>query len=226
MKEGPDIARLGALVGDPARANMLIALMGGGALTASELASAAGVTRQTASSHLAKLAAAGLVRQRSQGRHRYVALADEGVGGLLEAMMGLAARRGHLRTRTGPKDAALRRARVCYDHLAGEMGVRLFEAMTARAFLAADDEGVRLTAEGRAFASGFGIDLPALERARRPLCRACLDWSARRTHLAGALGTAFLHRFYALGWAERSAGSRVVAFSAKGEGAFDDLFPG
>ena len=226
MKEGPDIARLGALIGDPARANMLTSLMGGKALTASELAAEGGVTQQTASSHLGKLAAAGLVRQRSQGRHRYFALADAGVGGLLEVMMGLAAKRGHVRTRTGPTDLALRKARVCYDHLAGEMGVRLFEGMTARALLAADDEGVRLTHEGLAFASDFGIDVPALQRSRRPLCRACLDWSARRTHLAGGLGTVLLHRFYGLGWAERRVGSRVVAFSAEGEAAFHRLFPG
>ena len=122
MKEGPDIALLGSLIGDPARANILTALMSGKALTATELASEAGVTVQTASSHLKKLQEAQLLRQRKQGRHRYFTLADDDVGSVLEAMMGLAARRGLLRTRTGPRDEALRKARVCYNHLAGRSG--------------------------------------------------------------------------------------------------------
>ncbi|NNG02830.1 MAG: winged helix-turn-helix transcriptional regulator, partial [Inquilinus sp.] len=125
MKTGPDIAHVAALLGDPARANMLTALMSGRALTASELASEAGVTPQTASAHLARLQQGGLVVPRKQGRHRYYALTGEDVAAVLEALMGLAARTGHLRTRTGPKDPALRRARVCYDHLAGELGVRM-----------------------------------------------------------------------------------------------------
>ena len=122
MKEGPDIARLGSLIGDPARANILSALMSGKALTATELATEAGVTVQTTSSHLRKLEEADLIKQRKQGRHRYFALADADVGDLLETMMGLAARRGMLRTRTGPKDSDLRKARVCYNHLAGDRG--------------------------------------------------------------------------------------------------------
>ena len=129
MKEGPDIARLGALIGDPARANILTALMSGKALTASELAGEAGVSPATASTHLGKLEAAGLLQQRKQGRHRYFALADDEVGAVLEAMMGLAESRGHTRTRTGPKDPALRKARICYDHLAGELGVHLFDSL-------------------------------------------------------------------------------------------------
>ena len=131
MKEGPDIAQIGALVGDPARANMLTALMGGRALTATELAGVAGITLQTASSHLAKLEAGGLVSQRKQGRHRYFALSDDEVGLLLESLMGFAANRGFLRTRPGPKDPALRRARVCYNHLAGDFGVRMLDRLIA-----------------------------------------------------------------------------------------------
>ena len=122
MKEGPDIAHVAALIGDPARANMLTALLSGKALTATELASEAGVTVQTASSHLAKLGTGGLLRQRKQGRHKYFSLAGADVAHVLEGLMGLAAGAGHLRTRTGPKDAQLRKARVCYNHLAGDMG--------------------------------------------------------------------------------------------------------
>ena len=225
MKEGPDIAALGALIGDPARANMLTALMSGKALTASELAAEAGVTPATASSHLARLETGGLVRHRRQGRHRYFALADEAVGGVLEAMTGLAAGCGHVRTRTGPKDAALRRARVCYDHLAGDLGVRLLDGLAADGRLAGVGDRLALTPSGRTFVADLGIDLAALEAARRPLMRTCLDWSARRSHLSGALGCAFLARFFALGWARRIAGSRVVVFSPAGEAAFGRAFP-
>ena len=217
MKEGPDIAQLGALIGDPARANMLTALMTGGALTATELAAEAGVTVQTASSHLKKLEAADLLIQRKQGRHRYFALADDDVGALLETMMGLAARRGLTRTRTGPKDPALRKARVCYNHLAGELGVALYDGLLASELLAEIDGEPVLTPNGRVRLTQFGIDMAALENQRRPLCRSCLDWSARRTHLAGSLGQNLLSRFETLGWAHREAGTRVVQFTAQGE---------
>src|SRR3954452_19896741 len=130
MKAGPDIALVASLVGDPARSNMLTALMSGPALTASELAQEAGVTPQTASTHLAKLEPGGLVEPEKQGRHRYYRLTGPDVAGVLEGLMGLAARVGHLRIRTGPKDPALRHARVCYDHLAGELGVQMLDAMT------------------------------------------------------------------------------------------------
>lgn len=224
MKEGPDIARLASLIGDPARANMLTALMSGKALTASELASEAGITLQTASSHLGKLEDARLIHQRKQGRHRYFSLADDEVGQVLEAMMGLAARRGHLRTRTGPKDPALRKARVCYNHLAGELGVRMMDSLKAQGLVAGDDGELALTTAGSRFMTEFGIDLEALGKQRRALCKSCLDWSARRTHLAGSLGTALLDRFYSLGWAARQNGSRVVVFSPKGEREFNRLF--
>lgn len=225
MKEGPDIALLGSLIGDPARANMLTALMSGKALTASELASEAGVTVQTASAHLRKLETGGLIGQRKQGRHRYFSLADDDVGSVLENIMGLAAKKGHMRTRTGPKDPALRKARVCYNHLAGEMGVRMFDNMQARKFLIDTDGRLELSNGGRRFVNDLGIDTAALTATRRPLCKSCLDWSARRSHLAGALGTALLDQFYDLGWARREPGSRVVTFTPKGEHAFGDMFP-
>ncbi len=225
MKEGPDIALLGAMIGDPARANMLIALMSGKALTATELASEAGITVQTASSHLSKLEAAGLLQQRKQGRHRYFTLADEDVAEVLESLMGLAARRGLMRTRTGPKDPALRHARVCYNHLAGDLGVQLFDSLQQRDLLVGSETDFALTEAGRAFLDEMGIDVDALERERRPVCKSCLDWSERRTHMAGALGTAMLTRFMDLGWAERVPKSRVISFTAKGQKAFAEYFP-
>ena len=225
MKEGPDIALLGSVIGDPARANMLIALMSGKALTATELASEAGITVQTASSHLSKLEGAGLLQQRKQGRHRYFALADDDVAQLLEAMMGLAASRGLMRTRTGPKDPALRRARVCYNHLAGDLGVQLFDSLQQRQLLTGTETDFALTEAGRDFLEDLGIDVQALERERRPVCKSCLDWSERRTHMAGALGTALLDRFIGLGWAERVPKSRIISFSPKGQKAFETHFP-
>lgn len=225
MKEGPDIALLGSLIGDPARANMLTALMSGKALTATELACEAGVTVQTASTHLSKLGVGGLLKQNKQGRHKYFSLVDEDVGTLLESMMGFAAKRGHTRTRTGPRDPALRKARVCYNHLAGELGVQMLDALTTRALITGDEEAMRLTAGGRDFVSDFGISIEKIDNKRRPLCKYCLDWSARRGHLAGSLGTALLDRLYELGWAKRQKGSRVVSFTPKGEIEFANTFP-
>lgn len=227
MKEGPDIARIAALIGDPARANMLTALMSGRALTASELAEEAGVTLQTASSHLAKLDEGGLLRPRRQGRHKYFALASDDVAHVLEALMGLAARTGHMRSRTSCRDAALRKARLCYNHLAGEMGIRLFDSLTARRLLCAqgEGEGLEVTGDGRAFAAGFGIDIEGLVSRRSPLCRACLDWSERRSHLAGSLGRALLSRFEDLAWVRVERANRVIHFSPAGEQAFAAAFP-
>ncbi|OKH87401.1 helix-turn-helix transcriptional regulator [Thalassospira sp. TSL5-1] len=225
MKEGPDIARVAALIGDPARANMLTALMSGRALTATELALEAGVTAQTASSHLAKLHEGGIVAARKQGRHRYFTLDNPDIVELLENLMGIAQRTGHNRVRTGPRDPALRKARICYDHLAGEMGVALFENLQQRQFIVFDDMGeMRISEQGAAFIGDFGLDLAQMRQLRRPLCRECLDWSMRRSHLAGALGAGLLQRMFDLGWARKSNESRVIDFTPTGEQAFYDLF--
>lgn len=225
MKEGPDIAHVAALIGDPARANMLTALMTGKALTVSELAEEAGVTIQTASSHLSKLDDGGLMRARKQGRHKYFSLASDEVAQVLEALMGLAAGSGHLRKRTGPKDAALRQARVCYNHLAGDMGTQMFDSLMAQGHLVLDNDKLELTASGEVFAANFEIDLGPLRKNKSPLCRECLDWSERRSHLAGSLGRAFLSRFEVLSWAERDQKTRVVTFSQVGAEEFQRLFP-
>jgi len=226
MKEGPSLAPIAALAGDPARANMLAALMSGKALTASELANEAGITAQTASSHLSKLESGGLVSALKQGRHRYFRLADADVAEMLEKIMSVAARMGHLRTRPGPSDPAIRKARVCYDHLAGEMGVTLFDGLVRAGRIAARDNEIRLTRRGDAFAREFGIDLDALASERRPLCKSCLDWSMRRSHLAGGLGAALFARIADLGWAVRDRGSRAVIFTKSGEAKFLRAFGG
>lgn len=224
MKEGPDISRIATLIGDPARANMLTALMTGKALTATELATEAGVTPATASSHLRKLADADMISQRREGRHRYYTLTGEDVASALEALMGLAAGRGHTRTRTGPKEPALRKARVCYNHLAGEMGVRMYRYMQAQGCFAPAAHGLDLTHEGQDLMAKIGLDIKDLPRSSAPLCRECLDWSARTPHLAGRIGRGLLAHFIQLGWARRLPDSRVIEFSARGEAAFADLF--
>lgn len=225
MKDGPDIAHIAALIGDPARANMLTALMSGKALTVSELAEEAGVTMQTASSHLSKLDGGGLLRPRKQGRHKYFTLASDDVAHVLEGLMGLAAGSGYLRKRTGPRDAELRRARICYNHLAGDMGTQMFDSLMAQGALVLDGEQLQLTQTGAALVTGFEIDIDRLRKARAPVCRECLDWSERRSHLAGSLGRAFLSRFEELAWAKRDQKTRVVTFSPKGLEAFNKLFP-
>jgi DNA-binding transcriptional ArsR family regulator len=227
MKAGPDIAMVAALVGDPARANMLTALMTGRALTASELAHQAGVTPQTASSHLAKLEAGGMIEPEKQGRHRYYRLTDPDVAGVLEGLAGLAARAGHMRVRTGPKDPELRRARICYDHLAGDLGVQMLDSMKKQRLVRQNKQAIELTAEGGRFlAKTLQISTEALAHPRRPVCKACLDWSERRHHLAGTLGAAMMARFTELKWAARdeTPGSRVVNFSRTGEKRFAALF--
>jgi len=218
---------IASLVGDPARANMLTALMTGRALTASELAHEAGVTRQTASSHLSKLEIGGLIEPEKQGRHRYYRLSDPDVAGVLEGLAGLAARAGHMRVRTGPKDPALRRARICYDHLAGDLGVQMLDSMRTQRLVRQKKQEIQLTSEGERFlASALQISPEALAHPRRPVCKACLDWSERRHHLAGTLGAAIMRRFTELKWAARDSvpGSRVVNFSRNGEKHFAELF--
>ena len=224
MKDGPNIVRIAALIGDHARAEILTALVAGQALTATELAQVAGVTKQTVSAHLAKLLDARLIVAESQGRHRYFRLADRDVAALLESLMGVAYRAGAMRVRSSPREPALRKARVCYDHLAGELGVLVFDSLEQRRLLRSAEDGPQLTRQGEEFFLEMGIDVASLGRERRALCRACLDWSMRRHHLAGALGAAMLKRCLGSGWARRVKGSRVVSFSAGGERALRERF--
>lgn len=223
MNDGPLIASIASLIGDPGRANMLTALMDGRALTASELGGAAGVTIQTASGHLARLVDAGLLSMRKQGRHRYFRLSGPDVAETLEALMGLAQRTGAIRVRPGPRDAALREARICYDHLAGERGVAMLESLRGRSLVEGGQE-IALTEKGRAFIAALGVDLGRLQSGRRPLCRSCLDWSERRTHLGGALGAALLGMMAERHWLHREEG-RVIRFSPAGAREFHKAFP-
>jgi DNA-binding transcriptional ArsR family regulator len=221
MNDGPQILRIATLVADRARAGMLTALMGGQALTATELSQVAEVTKATASGHLGKLLEAKILAVESQGRHRYYRLAHEDVAQLLESLLGVAWRTGAVRLKSSPRDPALRHARVCYDHLAGDLGVLAFEAFEKRRWLEHGENGLGLSRAGERKCRELGL---SWADGRRPLCRACLDWSVRRHHLAGQVGAALLHRCFALGWAKRRKGTRVVDFSASGERAFLAVF--
>jgi DNA-binding transcriptional ArsR family regulator len=215
---GPDIVRIAALIGERARAQALVALMSGRALTATELASVAGVTKATMSAHLAKLRAARLVCVTAQGRHRYFRLVSADVAHLIENLMGVAFR-AHADVQVGPSDPALRKARVCYDHLAGELGVLVYERLTRNGALQLAEGELQLSETGVELFTQLGVDVEGLRRGRRVLCRSCLDWSERRTHLAGALGAALLQRVVALRWARVRPGQRIVRFTPTGERA-------
>lgn len=208
------VAGVAALLGEPARAAMLMALMDGRALTARELAEAAGIQASTASRHLALLVEGGLLALERQGRHRYHRLASPEVARAVESLMQLGAppRRAVV---TGPRDAALRAARTCYDHLAGRLGVAIadrLQAAGAVALDAGDDEGTgRLTDAGRALLARAGLVLEG------PVaCRLCLDWSERRSHLAGALGRQLCAHGLAQGWLRPREGSRALAVTPRG----------
>lgn len=226
MARGPNIARVGALIGDNARAEVLSALMTGCSYTATELADTAGVTRQTISSHLGKLLDAGLIEVDQQGRQRYFRLAGGEVAELLESLMGLAARSAPSRPLFGPRDPALRKARVCYDHLAGELGVSMYEEMLRHGRLERIDGAPRLTDQGGAWLARIGIDVRHAAGRKRAFCRACLDWSERRHHLAGWLGAALLQHILDMGWAQREKESRTILFSTEGEKSLHAMLQG
>jgi DNA-binding transcriptional ArsR family regulator len=217
MKDGPDISPIAALIGNPACSHMLMSLMAGPALTMTELAEEVGLALPTVSGHLARLERAGLVAVERQGRHRYFRLASPDVAIAIEGIMPLAARAGHLRTRPGPREPELRYARSCYDHLAGNLAVKIFDDLMAKHVLDKRDDTLNLTQLGKRFFAKRGIEIDALSRAHRPLCRTCLDWSERRSHLAGQLGAAIFDAILSRGWAARDRRSRIVRFAKGGE---------
>lgn len=217
MKEGPDIAPIAALIGNPACSQMLMAMMAGPALTVTELAEEVGLALPTVSGHLTRLERAGLVAVERQGRHRYFRLASPDVAIAIEGIMPLAARAGHLRVRPGPREPELRYARSCYDHLAGNLAVKIFDNLIAGRILEKHGEALVLAPQGKPFFSKRGVDIDALQRSHRLLCRTCLDWSERRSHLAGSLGAAIFETILARKWAARDRRSRIVRFAKSGE---------
>lgn len=227
MNHDARLAEVAALVGDPTRAAMLHALMDGRALTASELARAANVAPQTASDHLARMSAATLICVEQQGRHRYHRLASPAVARMIESIMQVAAASRPALV-TGPRDAAMRAARTCYDHLAGRLGVALADALVAARHVELTHDSGRITASGMALLRHLEIDLASARPGRGSrnglLCLPCLDWSERRPHIAGTLGAALCSLALDRGWVRRMPGTRAVGVTVEGRRAFADSF--
>ncbi len=220
MPEGPDLSEPAALIGDPTRAAILMALMDGRAWTASELSVEARVGAPTVSAHLAKLAAGGLIEPMSQGRHRYFRLAGPDVAFALEALLNIAAHRAPPKRRPGPRDDAMRAARTCYDHIAGQLGVAIFQALSERRWIKSTNGAWSLTKRGSDSVEDiFGIDATQFSVSRRAIVKPCLDWGERTEHLGGALGKAFLSRALEAGWVERGPG-RILTLTTSGKRKF------
>ena len=220
----PHLAEVANLVGDLARANILLALMDNRALTAGELAHAARVSPQTTSSHLVKLTNAKLLQVTQQGRHRYYRLASPLVAQMLETVMVVAGDRLSKLPPSSKASEELRAARSCYDHLAGRLGVACAEALTARGFIILEPEGAQLTPCGMDFLDELGLKIHSLPRSRRIFCRPCLDWSERRYHLAGRLGALFLGFCLDRQWLERRSDSRALRITRLGAQQFAEIF--
>ena len=221
------IAEVASAVGEPARAAMLAALMDGRALTATELAEVAAITPQTASGHLAKLASVGLIDVEKQGRHRYHRLSSPEVARMIESVMQIAGGVTLSRPprRVGPKDAALRQARTCYDHLAGALGVSIADALQSSGVVEIVGDAAALTESGHAQMQALGILAPdGKTRSTRPVCRPCLDWSERRPHLAGVLGAAICTHALNQGWVRRRSGTRALEITPSGRAGFRQAF--
>jgi DNA-binding transcriptional ArsR family regulator len=224
MNSGPLIAEIAALVSEPARATMLTALLEGRALTATELASAARITPQTASSHLAKLTEAGLLTALKDGRYRYFQLASPKVFEMLDAIMIVAVENRPRFRPFSPQARELGDARICYDHLAGRLSVDIADFFTAHEYIVPIEGAADVTPAGTRFLAEFGIDLASLNLTRREFCRLCLDWTERRAHIAGALGTALTKRCFDLGWIERMKHSSAVIVTPPGQRGFLETF--
>jgi len=218
------IAEVAALVGDPARANILAALMGGQALTAGELVQAAGVSPQTTSGHLGKLTDGRLIACIKQGRHRYYRIATPRVAEMLEGIMAVVANSPPRHRPPSKLDDAMRTARTCYDHFAGMLGVGLTDSLCMRGHLTLTEGGGEVTNSGFAFFQEFGIDLTAARGRRRIFCRPCFDWTERRLHLGGSIGAALAQRCFDLGWLRRVRDSRALLVTPTGHRGLNDIF--
>lgn len=222
------LSEVAALMGDPARAAMLSLLMDGRAHTASELALAAGITAQTASGHLGRMVDANLLAARAQGRNRFYRLASGDVAHAMESLMALAGTRAPPASATAAwrRDPDLRFCRTCYDHLAGQIGLAVTDSLTQHGHL--EPKGARdwsLTASGEAFCTRLGVDLAGAKAAHtRHFARQCLDWSERRPHISGALGSAIADTFFKKGWAERMRRGRTVRLTDSGRRALSSHF--
>jgi DNA-binding transcriptional ArsR family regulator len=225
MVAAGNVVEVAALVGDTARATMLAALMGGEALTATDLAYLARVTRPTASGHLAKLVAAKLVTVTRKRRFAYYRIASPLVAGMMESIKAVAAIEVPPRHRPrSAEEEAQRFARSCYDHLAGYVGVAVADALAARGHVVLGDEGGEVTPAGERFFRVFGADLTVPAGSRRLFCQPCLDWSERRYHIRGRVGAAILCRCMELGWFKRMRDSRALKLTPEGRDGLAEVF--
>ncbi|MEQ6353517.1 helix-turn-helix domain-containing protein [Lysinibacillus sp. M3] len=224
MSINPNMAEIGSLLGETSRATMLASMMDGRFHTASELAYMAAIKPQTASFHLAKLVEGKLVKVEKQGRHRYFQLAGEEIAQLLESFLAISPPPEVRSLKQSSQMKLLQDARTCYDHLAGKLGVQLTESLLNAGFLKLEEKQFLITAEGAQFFTDFGLDLDDLKRKRRSFSHACLDWSERRYHLAGALGEGMLTHFLSLGWVTRVPAIRAIKVTEKGRAGFKEVF--
>ena len=225
MVAAANMVEIAALVGDTARAMMLAALMGGEALTSSELAGLAQVSRATASGHLSKLTRARLLTVTRKRRNRYYRIASPLVAKMLESIKAVAALETPPRHQPrSAQDEALRFARTCYDHLAGRLGVAVADALAGNKFVVLNDEGGALTPAGKKFLTEFGVALTAPGAGRRIFCRPCLDWSERRYHIAGHVGAEICRVCVERGWLARQSGSRALQVTPAGRRGFREIF--
>jgi DNA-binding transcriptional ArsR family regulator len=220
----PNIADAAALIGHPTRAAVLIALLDGRALPASALAWRGAASPQAASAHLRKLVDGGLLRVRVSGRHRLYQLATREVARALEALLAIAAQPRIVALSQSLAMQRLRDARVCYDHLAGRLGVAVTDALVARGVVRVVDGEFHLTPKGERFFDGLGVDVAGLRHRRRPLVRTCMDWTERRPHLAGSLGMALQECFVANAWIERRSEDRAVRLTERGRRTMTRVF--
>jgi DNA-binding transcriptional ArsR family regulator len=224
MIAGPLMAEIAALVGEPARAAMLSALLDGRALAASELAYAARISRQTASTHLAKLTEAGLISAVRDGRHRYFCIASPTVAEMLHGIVAVALERRPRYRPLSRHAREFRAARICYDHLAGRLAIDLTDFLAAQTYILIGDEAAEITSAGARFLTEFGIDLAAVSSTSPAFCRLCFDWTERRPHIAGALGAGLTQRCFDLGWTERIKHSSAVTVTPLGRCGFLQTF--
>jgi DNA-binding transcriptional ArsR family regulator len=219
MITGPIIAEIATLVGDPSRATILSALLDGRALTAGELALAAQITPQTASTHLGKLTKAGLLSVGRNGRRRYFRLASPKVAEMIEGIVAVALEKRPKFRPLSPRSRAVSAARICYDHLAGRLSVDLTDALVVRKYIVLDAQAAEITTAGAHFFTEFGVPFPTPH-----VTSLCLDWTERRPHIAGALGAAITNRFFDLGWMERMKRSHAVIVTPLGRLGFRETF--
>ncbi|AHM64202.1 MULTISPECIES: ArsR/SmtB family transcription factor [Paenibacillus] len=224
MSTQSNVAMIASLVSEPSRAAILTALLDGRFHTASELAHMAGIKPQTASFHLAKMTEAQVITVEKQGRHRYYGIQDPEVAQVMESLLSIAPPVPIKSFKQASENEAIRLARTCYDHVAGHLGVQIMSFFMQKGILSEDQDGLHITQQGEIFFADFQINLKNTRQKRRSFSHKCLDWSERRHHLAGALGSALLDRLFELHWVEHLPTTRAIRITAEGKRGFKEVF--